>query len=187
MAEGTRDRILDALEALLLEDGAPGITLEAVAARAEVSKGGLLYHFPGKEQLLVGAVERLGERVAAQLDTAIANGESIARWYLEPADTESDTDVAMTRSILAVMRSADGAYDEVQRHLVRIMRRYDAHLVAELGDPVKAEIVRLMGDGVYLGQIIGMPAPDPELHRQAIERLLGGDASSGETPGSSSP
>lgn len=172
MAEGTRDRILDALEELLIEGGAPNITLEAVAARAGVSKGGLLYHFPGKEPLLVGAVERLGERVDAQLQRAIAEGTSIAQWYLEPADESRDTDVAVTRSILAAMRSADGAYGEVQQGLVRIMRVYDEHLVNELGDPVLAEIVRLTGDGVYLNQILGFPLPDPVLHRGVIERLL---------------
>lgn len=172
MASDTRDRILDALEELLLEGGAHGITLEAVAARAAVSKGGLLYHFPGKEQLLVGAVDRLGERVDAQLRRAIASGASIARWYLEPADEAVETDVAVARSILAVMRSADGAYEEVQRSLIRIMRSYDQHLVDELGDPVLAEIVRLTGDGVYLGQILGLPLPEPALHRALIERLL---------------
>ncbi|MGO2111987.1 MAG: TetR/AcrR family transcriptional regulator [Pseudoclavibacter sp.] len=187
MAEGTRDRILDALEEILLADGAQAITLEAVAARAEVSKGGLLYHFPAKEQLLLGAVERLGARVDEQLQRAIAEGVSIARWYLEPADTSTDTDVALARSLMAVMRGADGAYSGVQNAFVRIMHAYDDHLVAELGDPVKAEIVRLMGDGVYLGQIVGMPPPDPALHRQAVERLLGDEVSSGETSGSSSP
>lgn len=176
MAAGTRDRILDALEALLLEGGAQGITLEAVAARAGVSKGGLLYHFPGKEQLLVGAVDRLGERVEAQLQQALASGESIAKWYLEPVDETRDTDVATARSILAVMRSADGAYDEVQRSLVRVMRAYDEHLIAELGDPVLAEIVRLAGDGIYLGQILGLPLPEPELHERMVARLLGSDA-----------
>ncbi|GCB56911.1 hypothetical protein rerp_33190 [Rhodococcus erythropolis] len=52
MAADTRDRILDALEKLLLVSGVAQVTLEGVAAEAGVSKGGLLYHFPSKEALL---------------------------------------------------------------------------------------------------------------------------------------
>lgn len=173
MAAGTRDRILDALETLLLADGTPGITLEAVAAEAGISKGGLLYHFPGKEPLLVGAVERLGERVEEQLESAQAAGTSIAEWYLTPASEDPDSDVHVARSIIAALRSADGQYERVQTELNRIMRAYDERLVAELGDPVLAEIVRLAGDGIYLGQIVGLDAPDPDLNRRVIERLLG--------------
>lgn len=172
MAAGTRDRILDALETLLLSDGTPGITLESVAAQAGVSKGGLLYHFPGKEPLLVAAVERLGQKVEEQFERALAEGTSIAEWYLTPASEDPESDVHVARSIIAAMRSADGQYERVRTELNRIMRAYDERLVAELGDPVLAEIVRLVGDGVYLGQIIGLDAPDPELNRQVIERLL---------------
>jgi len=40
------------------EIGAKHLTLDAVAARAGVSKGGLLYHFPSKEDLLTAMVQR---------------------------------------------------------------------------------------------------------------------------------
>ncbi len=50
--------MLDAAEAIVLESGARHMTLDAVAARAGVSKGGLLYHFPTKEALLRAMLER---------------------------------------------------------------------------------------------------------------------------------
>jgi AcrR family transcriptional regulator len=54
----SREIILDAAEAVVLESGARHMTLDAVAARAGVSKGGLLYHFPTKEALLKAMQER---------------------------------------------------------------------------------------------------------------------------------
>ena len=54
--ESTRDRLLDAAEALLVEAGPRGLTLDAVAAAARVSKGGLLYHFRSKDALVEGLV-----------------------------------------------------------------------------------------------------------------------------------
>jgi AcrR family transcriptional regulator len=50
-----RDKILDATLELIGDIGVPAVTLEGVAARAGVSKGGLLYHFRFKEQLLAAA------------------------------------------------------------------------------------------------------------------------------------
>jgi AcrR family transcriptional regulator len=59
----SREAILDAAEQLAGEVGANHLTLEAVAARAGVSKGGLLYNFPSKNALLRGMVERFVTRV----------------------------------------------------------------------------------------------------------------------------
>jgi AcrR family transcriptional regulator len=58
--------ILDAAEAVVLESGARHMTLDAVAVKAGVSKGGLLYHFPTKDALLRAMLDRLRK----QLDEA---------------------------------------------------------------------------------------------------------------------
>ena len=55
--------MLDAAEAIVLESGARHMTLDAVAARAGVSKGGLLYHFPTKEALLRAMLERFSKQI----------------------------------------------------------------------------------------------------------------------------
>src|SRR3954470_23063844 len=61
----SRDRILDAAGEIVGEVGAGKLTLDAVAQRAGLSKGGLLYNFPSKDALLSGMLERMiGESVA---------------------------------------------------------------------------------------------------------------------------
>ena len=50
--------IIDSAEAVIIEAGASHMTLDAVAAKAGVSKGGLLHHFPSKVALLIAMVER---------------------------------------------------------------------------------------------------------------------------------
>ena len=54
----SHDDILDAAQMVVLEVGAAHMTLDAVAAKARVSKGGLLYHFPNKEVLLKALLRR---------------------------------------------------------------------------------------------------------------------------------
>ena len=56
--EGARERILNAAEARLLAGGPGGLVLDAIAADAGISKGGLLYHFGSKEALVEGLCDR---------------------------------------------------------------------------------------------------------------------------------
>ena len=53
----SRDRILAAAVEVAQEAGAGNLSLDAVAQRAGVSKGGLLYNFPSKAKLLQALVQ----------------------------------------------------------------------------------------------------------------------------------
>jgi len=75
----------------------------------------------------------------------------------------------------AALRSADGSHGEVHTAVVEVMRSWDHWLQAEFDDPVQAEIVRLVGDGIFMAALLDLPAPDPALHRQVVDRLLGRD------------
>lgn len=61
----SRERILEAAEALAHEVGPGHMSLDAVAQRAGVSKGGLLYNFPSKAKLLEALVEHHLEQFEA--------------------------------------------------------------------------------------------------------------------------
>ncbi|MFC9893206.1 TetR/AcrR family transcriptional regulator [Nocardia sp. NPDC127579] len=176
---GTRDRILDALESLLLDKGMSQVTLESVAAGAGVSKGGLLYHFKSKDALLAGLIRRLGERADQQLNHAVAAGRSLAEWYLQapqPDDADEALELAVHRSMLAAMRTLDGPqdFDETDRALDEVMAKWQAGLDSEFADPVQAQLVGLVGDGVYLRALLGLPQVAPELYRRVVARLLDG-------------
>ncbi|MFC7715316.1 TetR/AcrR family transcriptional regulator [Nonomuraea recticatena] len=68
----SRERLLDAAAEVLLTDGAESLTLEAVAKRAGVSKGGLFYHFPTKQAMVAAMVDRL----TSAFDAALAGAGS---------------------------------------------------------------------------------------------------------------
>src|SRR5688572_22621547 len=57
-ARDTRSQLLDAAEAVVAREGVRNLTLDAVAARSGISKGGLLYHFHSKEDLAAAMIER---------------------------------------------------------------------------------------------------------------------------------
>ncbi len=60
----SREKILDAAAELVAEIGAGRLTLDAVAERAGLSKGGLLYNFPSKDALLQAMIQRMIDQVS---------------------------------------------------------------------------------------------------------------------------
>ncbi len=63
----SRVLILDAAVACLVEDGAAGASTLAVQARAGVSRGRLLHHFPSRAELLVAAADHLASTLLEEV------------------------------------------------------------------------------------------------------------------------
>jgi AcrR family transcriptional regulator len=53
-----KNKLLDAAEAVVVRQGIGDLTLDAVAAEAGLSKGGLLHYFPSKDDLIAAMVKR---------------------------------------------------------------------------------------------------------------------------------
>ena len=63
----SKEKILNAAEARLLAHGPSGLVLDAIAADAGISKGGLLHHFRTKEALVAGLCDRMLARFDEEL------------------------------------------------------------------------------------------------------------------------
>src|SRR5687767_12534291 len=93
-----RDKLLCAAEKVIARDGVKNLTLEGVAREAGVSKGGLLYHFPSKKELIIAIVDRLGCRCAFEQERAESSNDhspgAFSRAYLtartRPPDPEEE-------------------------------------------------------------------------------------------------
>ncbi|MER5457854.1 TetR/AcrR family transcriptional regulator [Micromonospora sp. NPDC002389] len=66
-SRATRARLLEATVECLVEHGWSGTTTTVVAARAGVSRGAQLHHYPTRAALVTAAVAHLTERRAAEL------------------------------------------------------------------------------------------------------------------------
>jgi AcrR family transcriptional regulator len=60
-ANSSRERILSTAEAMILERGFAGTTIDDIIDKAAITKGGFFYHFDGKRQLARALVERYTE------------------------------------------------------------------------------------------------------------------------------
>jgi AcrR family transcriptional regulator len=168
----TRSRILEALRVVLIRDGSAAVTLEAVAAEALVSKGGLLYHFPSKQALFDGLYLQLAERSKGVLSNAPKGAEPTARRYLEMSTPTTAEKRALYSSILATFRSADCPSDGATAELRELFAQWTAPLKREVTDPVLAATIRLVGDGIFFNELLGLPPVPPAVLVELIDRLL---------------
>ncbi|MBP2478811.1 AcrR family transcriptional regulator [Crossiella equi] len=173
----SRDRILDAYEELLLAQGPATATLDAVARVAEVSKGGLLYHFGSKEALRDGLLERLRRHnEAAIADARAARGEryGLSHFYLTWSLPVHPADAAQRNYMAAIRAATDDPV--VRAALDEVGLAWRDAIEEETGDLFTAELVRTIGDGLYLQAAHGTASSElTERVEEVLRRLVGED------------
>ncbi|GAB3048812.1 TetR/AcrR family transcriptional regulator [Sediminivirga luteola] len=151
----TRERILDAYERILIAQGERAATLEAVAEAADLSKGGLLYHFGSKAALVEGLMGRLHTLAAQDVERMGHDVRGAIDYFLRSsiitAQAKEQTFLAAQTLVLA----GDGAAAEA---VLSAEREWLRALEERTGDPVLAKIVLLVGDGLYFGSSLVLAA-----------------------------
>lgn len=146
-----RKKLLDAFIRILIDEGERAATVEAVAARAGVSKGGLLYHFGSKDALVDGLLDLLSEAAETDVVAMRAAPEGPVAHYLRTSgagdDDLKDLYVAASRLTQEHGRLAG-------ERLAAIEEGWYEVLAESVGDPVRAKIIQLIGDGLYLNSIL---------------------------------
>jgi len=155
-----REKVLDAFEAILIGHGERAATLEAVAAQAGVSKGGLLYHFGSKQALVEGLLERLDTLVDADVHAMSSAADGPAAFYVR---TSAYTGSPLDRAIVATSRLAQGSYAEAGQALQRMRQRWLDVIVDAVEDPAVARAVMLIGDGLYFNAALADGSAGPTL------------------------
>lgn len=148
-----RERILDAFEQTLIERGSAEATLETVAEAAGVSKGGLLYHFGTKDELFTAFGDRLADRIDDATAQAPEDPGGLVRWYLDPTPMD-EADQQLSRTVLAALH---GAETELTGVIRGAFERYAEPL--SVLPPTLRDQVRLIGDGLFLGALVGADPP----------------------------
>lgn len=165
----TRDRILNALQRILVEVGSSGVTLAKVAAEAGVSKGGLLYHFKSKSDLYDGLARR--HRAQEEAHIARARESDIVAFFMQVSWVESEESAAGLWALLTALRGKGELSDQARADVLFIFNGWRDFIHEQVADPVTAEIVRLVGDGLFLSALSGAPLPERAMVEQIIRRL----------------
>ncbi len=178
----TKHRILTAAEEVVLRDGVAHLTLDAAAAQAGLSKGGVLYHFPSRDALVAGMVDK----IIGEFETDIARHlpvegspesdapGSFTRAYVratvEPGDPDAPGASRQDR-LGAALIAAAAAEPELLVPLQEAAGRWQARLADDGLDPVLATVLRLACDGLWMCDLFGI-APPSGTRREAVGAAL---------------
>lgn len=156
-SQKTRDRLLDAAEALLRDGGPEKATVPAIARRAKVAVGSVYRRFPDKDAVLRSIYERFFDRSIA------ANREALS--------ADEWTDVPLD---LMLRRLVDGMVRGYRFHaplLAALLRYVDSHPDAAFrthAEAMRADVFAGLSQ-LLLSRRAEIAHPDPE---RAVRFLL---------------
>lgn len=146
-----REKILDAYERVLVEDGERAATLEAVAKAAGVSKGGLLYHFKDKRALASGLLQRLETLAEHDVELMSKDPAGATDYYVRTSVWQNSP---LDRAIISVTRLGNDSQAAVDAAMKRVQNRWLSLLEDEVKDPHIARAILLIGDGLYYNAVL---------------------------------
>ena len=173
----SRETILDAAEAVVLADGAAHLTLDAVAERAKVSKGGLLYNFPNKEALLAAMIDRQLRRIEAGRLQAMEAlppqpGRELKACVLMAADARLNGERRLGCATLAATANSPQALEPVRAANRRRMDWIAQGSAADGLPFARSAVIALAVDGLCLLEIVQLSPFDAAQRECIIADLL---------------
>jgi AcrR family transcriptional regulator len=158
----------------VLRDGVAKLTLDAVAAEAGASKGGILYHFPTKNALIEAMITAWMEGFDALHQQAYeADTQMPGRWlraYIRAC--ADDPSVAEKGEFGSGLLAAVSTTPELMNVVRAKFAQYQQQAVQDGIDAATATAIRLAADGLWLADLFGLEPPAPALREQVVARLL---------------
>lgn len=172
--DSTRRNVLAAAAEIVAVEGASKLTLDAVAERVGLSKGGILHHFATKDSLIAAMIEDVTALFELDLQRHM-QGEvgpgSFARAFLRAC---LDPEGVLTRQ-LRVSAGILAAVAINNQLLSPLRHRYDvwrSRLENDGIDPAIAELVRSAADGLWLGNVLELGPTSAALRKRVFAKLI---------------
>lgn len=165
-----KDAMLDAAEVVLTEQGAWRLTLDGVAEQAQVSKGGLLYHFPTKDALLQALVDRLANKAitkrVTRRESSGDDSEAVLKADVESCLLDNDRNPQLCAALISALANCPNLKEPI--------RSFHENRFSELGSlglDEDAAILLLAADGLMLMETLNV-SPFTEEQRQGLVNAM---------------
>ncbi|MGW0908584.1 TetR/AcrR family transcriptional regulator [Streptomyces sp. NPDC002853] len=173
MRTSKRTQILEAATRVVEREGVKSVTFDSVAAEAGLTKGGLLYHFASREDL----VQAIHQHLADQWEAAIVAAAGKPADGATPAErltayTRVATQSATRAELLFMLEGSTTPGHAAPWDAV--MQRWAPPLAAtDADDPEALDqfIARLAADGLWLYESLTADRLSPQLRRAIAERI----------------
>ena len=182
MTAVTKDKICEAAIRIASRDGLLAMTLENVARETGITKGGVMYHFPSKDELIRGVLEYFSQQCETMLmRRVIDDPEPRMRWARcmldclfpqspaesKPNDVDADVLARFFVATLAGAVTSPGAMQPLRDLAIRMRNR----CLSDPRDGMEQLLVWLTIDGLLLWQFMGLIGPEDPLIDKVAESL----------------
>ncbi|MEU6616365.1 TetR/AcrR family transcriptional regulator [Streptomyces parvus] len=172
MRTSKRSQILEAATRVVQREGVKSVTFDSVAAEAGLTKGGLLYHFASRDDLVLAIHQHLADRWEADLVAAAGKPATEASRDERLAAYTQVAIQSATRAELLLMLegSTDAAHSAVWE---AVTERWAPPPASAGDDPATLDrfIVRLAADGLWLYDSLTSQQLTSEMRRAVAERI----------------
>ncbi|MBF0323472.1 TetR/AcrR family transcriptional regulator [Magnetospirillum moscoviense] len=172
----TREKILDAAMSIMRDHGVAKLTLDQAARVAGVSKGGVLYHFKSKDDLIRGMVQRMTDSCDALHHRYYAEQpEGPYRWARTVVHTAFDPQGPAGDPVSGALLAAMAVNPDLMAPIQAKYAEWVERVMSDSPDPARAALVCSAMDGVVFQRILGLCQgceKDAERLKQAALDLL---------------
>jgi AcrR family transcriptional regulator len=166
-----RQKILRATARVINSKGVLALTLESVAKEAKISKGGLLYHFGSKDELMQCMNDFFMQKFINNVEH-VANADpcNFGKWtraYTNNTFSQLDNEFEMNAALLAAVATSPDLVKSTAGYLKTLQDRIENDQMS----PIVSTVIRLAVDGMYYNQLLGMNL-GKELREQVSEYLI---------------
>lgn len=174
MRESKREAALEAAKRVVQRDGVTALSYESVATEAQLTKGGLLYHFPSREELLLALHEYVAGAWENSMRREIGEGEPAG--LDEQSKTAAYVRASQNPDRAELLLTLEAATQNQEAHKIwsGIYERWAAPLPAAPDDAaaIRCFIARLAADGLWLYESINEQRIDPQVREQLVEEII---------------
>lgn len=136
--EQTRERILTAAEKLFAAKGFHETAMDEIVQTANISKGGVYFHFPSKEQLFFALLDKLADTLHHEIQREIARRRGAVNKVQGALKVVLENLASKRRLAQILLRQGHGLGPSFERKRVEIYSRF-AKLIKEHLDAAVAE------------------------------------------------
>lgn len=167
----SKESLLNAAERVIKRQGMASTTIEAVAAEAGLSKGGLFYHFASKKDMLLQLLERFENQfivLRKQIYDSLPEGPNrllkatIIASTRHPAKCETNIS-----NVIALLDDV-----ELREMVSKMKTRLFKEITEGYPQPHKVALALLAVDGLWVMDLFGADAISAELEKQIVDVLL---------------
>ncbi len=167
-----KNKILIAAADIVMKQGVARLTLEAVANKAGISKGGLLYYFPNKEALIKGMVDELTHIYTKNINKyVLMDNEDTGKWiraFVKTTFNAQQDGFERNSALLGAVFTNPELLEKFQTFYKDMQKQFENDGV----DPIRSIIVRLATDGLWLAEIFGLAPLDKTMKERIYNELI---------------